>query len=151
MNSKMSECLILCIFLSFAVPLLCLLLLMKDKVDSVDLLAPEKVTATHSGLVKVSCQYDLQFKENTKYWCKGPVYELCTVVVKTLKTRPSKRCFIADDWEAGVFTVTMTSLRESDEDKYWCVISRSGRNVYKGVRLLITQKDKLESTQIFLL
>ncbi|KAK5613158.1 hypothetical protein CRENBAI_000494 [Crenichthys baileyi] len=79
------------------VPLLCLLLLMKDKVDSVDLLAPEKVTATHSG-------------------------------------------------EAGVFTVTMTSLKESDEDKYWCVISRSGRNVYKGVRLVITQKATTPTT-----
>uniref|UniRef100_A0A3B3WBC8 Immunoglobulin domain-containing protein n=1 Tax=Poecilia mexicana TaxID=48701 RepID=A0A3B3WBC8_9TELE len=125
--------------LSFAVPFLCLLLLMKDKVDSVDLLAPEEVTASPGGLVKVACQYDLQFKERPKYWCKGSVYEFCRVLVKTTSRTQHDRYFIADDRAAGVFTVTMTSLVESDEDKYWCVISRYGRNIFKGVRLVITQ------------
>uniref|UniRef100_A0A3B3V407 Immunoglobulin V-set domain-containing protein n=1 Tax=Poecilia latipinna TaxID=48699 RepID=A0A3B3V407_9TELE len=116
--------------LSFAVPFLCLLLLMKDKVDSVDLLAPEEVTTSPGGLVKVACQYDLQFKERPKYWCKGSVYELCRVLVKTTSRTQHDRYFIADDRAAGVFTVTMTSLVESDEDKYWCVISRYGRNEF---------------------
>lgn len=125
--------------LSFAVPVLCLLLLMKNKVDSVDLLAPEEVTAAPGGLVEIACQYDLQFKERPKYWCKGSVYELCKILVRTTRKTQHDRCSIADDREAGVFTVTMTSLMESDEDKYWCVISRYGRNVYKSVRLVITQ------------
>ncbi|XP_014898863.1 CMRF35-like molecule 3 [Poecilia latipinna] len=128
------------------VPFLCLLLLMKDKVDSVDLLAPEEVTTSPGGLVKVACQYDLQFKERPKYWCKGSVYELCRVLVKTTSRTQHDRYFIADDRAAGVFTVTMTSLVESDEDKYWCVISRYGRNVFKGVRLVITQTATTPST-----
>uniref|UniRef100_A0A3Q2Q9P8 CMRF35-like molecule 7 n=1 Tax=Fundulus heteroclitus TaxID=8078 RepID=A0A3Q2Q9P8_FUNHE len=130
------------------VPVLCLLLPIKDTVDSVDLLAPEKVTATHNGSVKVACQYDLQFKRNTKYWCKGPIYDLCGILVKTPKNRPSDRFFIADDMEAGVFTITMTLIRESDEDVYWCVISRSGRNVYKHVKLVVTQAATTPATTI---
>ncbi|XP_054902309.1 CMRF35-like molecule 3 [Poeciliopsis prolifica] len=128
------------------VPVLCLLLLMKNKVDSVDLLAPEEVTATPGGLVEIACQYDLQFKESPKYWCKGSVYELCRILVKTNRKTQSDRYLIADDRETGVFTVTMTSLMEKDEDKYWCVIARFGRNVYKGVRLVITQTATTPST-----
>ncbi|PWA31642.1 hypothetical protein CCH79_00006563, partial [Gambusia affinis] len=119
---------------------------MKNKVDSADLLAPEEVTASPGGLVKIACQYDLQFKERPKYWCKGSIYELCSILVKTTRKTQRDRFFIADDREAGIFTVTMTSLMESDEDKYWCVISRSGRNVYKSVRLVITQTATTPST-----
>lgn len=143
------RCLSITYFFSFAVPALCLLLLIRDKVDSVDLWAPDEVTATRRGLVKVECQYNLRFKENTKYWCKGPIYELCKIVVKTPRNRSSERFFIADDREAGVFTITMTSLIERDEDMYWCVISRSGRNVFKGVRVVVTQTGILEYTRIF--
>ncbi|XP_023184522.1 CMRF35-like molecule 3 [Xiphophorus maculatus] len=131
---------------NICVPVLCLLLLMKNKVDSVDLLAPEEVMAAPGGLVEIACQYDLQFKERPKYWCKGSIYELCRILVRTTRKTQHDRCSITDDREAGVFTVTMTSLMESDEDKYWCVISRSGRNVYKSVRLVITQTATTSTT-----
>ncbi|XP_028265613.1 CMRF35-like molecule 3 [Parambassis ranga] len=123
-------------FLNFVA--LFFMFLTKRTVDSVQLSAPAEVTGTYGGSVMVSCQYDLQFKDNTKYWCKGPVYEFCGVVVRTSRNRPNKRSFIVDDKEAGIFTVTMTALGDSDEDTYWCVISRSGRNVYTSVRLIIS-------------
>ncbi|XP_070696378.1 CMRF35-like molecule 3 [Pempheris klunzingeri] len=122
----------------FYAPVLCLFWLTKHAVDSVKLSAPEAVTAVKGGSVTVSCQYDHQYREHTKYWCKGPIYKLCAIVVKTPRNRPSDRCFIEDDKEAGVFNVTMTSLTESDENKYWCVIARSGKNIYTGVRLHIS-------------
>ncbi|XP_068996223.1 CMRF35-like molecule 1 isoform X2 [Embiotoca jacksoni] len=122
----------------FEAPVLCLLWLTKHTVDSVQLAAPRTVTAASGGSVTVPCQYDLQFKENTKYWCKGMVYELCTIVVKTPRARPHDRSSIVEDKEARVFTVTMTSLGESDEDWYWCVIARPGRNIYARVRLIIS-------------
>uniref|UniRef100_A0A3B5AXN0 Immunoglobulin V-set domain-containing protein n=1 Tax=Stegastes partitus TaxID=144197 RepID=A0A3B5AXN0_9TELE len=85
---------------------------------------------TYNGSVTISCQYSLQFKEYTKYWCKGQVYELCTIIVKTPKVRQNDRSSIVDDKEAGVFTVTMTLLQKTDEDMYWCVIARHGRNIF---------------------
>ncbi|KAG7521026.1 CMRF35-like molecule 3 [Solea senegalensis] len=54
------------------------------------------------------------------------------------RNRPSDRCFIADDKEAGVFTVTMTGLQDSDDDLYWCVIAKGGLNIHTPVRLLVS-------------
>ncbi|XP_030590507.1 CMRF35-like molecule 3 isoform X2 [Archocentrus centrarchus] len=120
-------------------PAFCLLWLIQHAVESLVLSAPEVVKATSRSSVTVSCQYDLKFKENTKYWCKGKIYEFCNIVVKTPKNRSNDRSFIVDDKEAGVFTVTMKSLRQSDEDQYWCVIATSGRNIFTGVKLFISQ------------
>eukprot|EP00064_Thunnus_orientalis_P016872 superscaffoldBa00003439_g16944 len=108
-------------------------------VDSDQLSAPGEVRAVNGGSVTVSCQYDHQFRDNTKYWCKGFVYELCVIIVKTPRNRINDRFSIADDKEAGIFNVTMTSLRQSDQDVYWCVISRLGRNVYSRVKLAISK------------
>ncbi|XP_026223049.1 CMRF35-like molecule 1 [Anabas testudineus] len=127
------------IFIGFIkVPLLCLFCLMKDTVDSVQLSAPEVVTASSGGSVTVSCQYDLTFRENTKYWCKGAVYDFCVIVVTTSKNPIRDRSSIADDKEEGVFSVTVESFGKSDEGMYWCVISTPGRNIHKAVRLLVS-------------
>lgn len=131
-------------FLYFAAPVFCLLWITKHAVDSVQLSAPERVTGAYGGSVTVSCQYDLQFREHTKYWCKGKTYELCNIVVKTPKNRGSKRSFIADDKETGVFTVNMTDLRKEDDGMYWCVIARKGRNIYTGVRLHVSDTGTLQ-------
>ncbi|XP_029993738.1 CMRF35-like molecule 3 [Sphaeramia orbicularis] len=119
-------------------PVFCVFWLTKHTVDSVQLSAPEVVEAAPGGSVTVSCQYDLQFRDYTKYWCKGPVYERCKIVVKTPKNRNNKNCLIADDKDKGVFTVTMTSLSQSDQDTYWCVIARHGRNNHCPVSLRIS-------------
>lgn len=105
--------------------------------------APGSVTAADGGSVTVPCQYDQQFRENTKYWCKGIIYEFCSIVVKTPRTRENNRSSIRDDKEAGVFTVTMTSLRKSDQDTYWCVVARYGRNVYTKVTLRVSPAGQL--------
>ncbi|XP_031700609.1 CMRF35-like molecule 3 [Anarrhichthys ocellatus] len=122
----------------FNAPVLCLLWLTKHAVDSVQLSAPEVVTGTYGGSVTVSCQYDSQFRDYTKYWCKGSIYELCDIVVKTPRGRQKGTSSIADDKEAGVFTVTITSLGASDDDMYWCVIARQGRNIFSGVKLSVS-------------
>lgn len=122
---------------------LCLLCQFETLEASVQLSTPETVTAGQGGSVTVSCQYDHQFRENTKYWCRGRVYELCVIVVKTPRKPAADRSSIVDDKEAGVVTVTMTSLRKGDEGMYWCVIATSGRNIYSGVRLLVSHTGVL--------
>ncbi|KAK9514984.1 hypothetical protein VZT92_025662 [Zoarces viviparus] len=122
----------------FNAPVLCLFWLTKHSVDSVQLSAPEVVTGAYGGSVTVSCQYDSQFRDYTKYWCKGSIYELCDIVVRTPRRQQKGTSSIADDKEAGVFTVTITSLTASDDDMYWCVIARSGRNIFSGVKLSVS-------------
>ncbi|CAB1414647.1 unnamed protein product [Pleuronectes platessa] len=48
------------------------------------------------------------------------------------------RSFIADDKEAGVFNVTMTSVRYRDEDVYWCVIRQLGGDIKTRVQLKVS-------------
>ncbi|XP_047462695.1 CMRF35-like molecule 1 isoform X2 [Mugil cephalus] len=122
----------------FNAPVFCLLWLTRLTVASAQLSGPGVVTAVDGGSVTISCQYDPLFKENTKYWCRGFVYEFCKIIVKTPKDRNDKRSSIIDNKEAGFFNVTMTLLGESDVDTYWCVIARHGRNVFTSVQLLIS-------------
>lgn len=122
----------------FAAPVFCLLWLMKHTVDSVYLSAPKEVVGTYGGSVKVTCRYNLRFRDYTKYWCKGRVYDLCRIVVKTPRNRLSDRSSITDNKTAGAFTITTTSLQGSDDDVYWCVIATSGKNVNTRVRLRIS-------------
>uniref|UniRef100_A0A3B3IKQ0 Immunoglobulin domain-containing protein n=1 Tax=Oryzias latipes TaxID=8090 RepID=A0A3B3IKQ0_ORYLA len=110
----------------------------KQRAGCVQLSAPEEVTGTRGGSLTVSCQYDLEFKDNPKYWCRGSVYELCRIVVRTPKKHINNRTFIADDNRVGIFNVTMSPLRKEDENVYWCVISRSGRNVFQRVTLRVS-------------
>ncbi|XP_061530551.1 CMRF35-like molecule 3 [Phycodurus eques] len=128
------------LFSFFKVPLLFILWLPKHSADPDQLKAPRLIRAANGGSLTVSCWYDSQFRDNSKYWCRGAVYEFCKIVVKTPKQRNHNRWSIADDKEAGAFIVTMTSVRQSDGDKYWCVVARPGRNIVAGVKLIVSNK-----------
>uniref|UniRef100_A0A665VLW7 Immunoglobulin domain-containing protein n=1 Tax=Echeneis naucrates TaxID=173247 RepID=A0A665VLW7_ECHNA len=106
--------------------------------------APENVTGGYGGSVEVSCQYDIRFRENTKYWCKGPLYILCEIILKTPRNRDNMKDSITDDKEAGVFTVTINSLSKKDEDRYWCVIAKEGKNIYAPVKLIVSPTGTLQ-------
>lgn len=128
--------------LPFAAPVLCLLWLPEQPVEPVQLSAPQEVRAALGGSVSVSCHYNHNYGDYTKYWCKGKIYEFCAIVVKTPRKRWSNRTYIEDNKQRGFFTVTMTFLEEHDEDMYWCVIARHGRNIYTGVRLRVSNAGR---------
>ncbi|KAM8863678.1 CMRF35-like molecule 3 [Spinachia spinachia] len=119
-------------------PLLCVLWLTKHAVASVALSAAQAVTGAYGGSVAIPCRYDGRFRDNRKYWCKGLLYDLCVRVAETPSRRPEERASVADDKEAGVFTVTMSSLGEADGGKYWCVIDVPGRDIHTGVDLYVS-------------
>ncbi|XP_061666148.1 CMRF35-like molecule 3 isoform X2 [Syngnathoides biaculeatus] len=124
----------------FKIPFLFVLWLPRHSADPDQLQAPSVIRGTNGGTLTVPCRYDAEFRDNTKYWCRGPIYELCKIVVKTPKRRTHDRWSIADDKEAGAFSVTMTFLRQNDSDKYWCVVARPGRNIVAGVKLVVSDK-----------
>ncbi|XP_077371374.1 CMRF35-like molecule 7 isoform X2 [Festucalex cinctus] len=119
-------------------PLLFIFWLPKHSADPDQLKAPKVVRAAYGESLIVPCHYDPQFRNSTKYWCRGPIYELCKIIAKTPKQRKNDRCSIADDKEAGVVTVTMTALRRRDADMYWCVVARPGRNIFTGVKIIVS-------------
>ncbi|XP_018617785.1 CMRF35-like molecule 5 [Scleropages formosus] len=103
--------------------------------------APSLVTGSLGTSITVRCHYSPLYKNHTKYWCEGVIYELCKIVVKTTKPRRWGRASIRDDTQNGFFTVTTSALRWSDKGKYWCVIARPGRNVFTGVFLEIVKAE----------
>lgn len=135
-DDRVGEC------LPFAAPALCLLWLPEHAADPAQLSAPKEVTVALGGSLSVSCRYDHKYRDHTKYWCKGKIYELCKIVVKTPRNRQSDTNFIADHKQERFFTVTMTSLRQRDEGKYWCVVATSGRNVHTGVTVRISHAGR---------
>ncbi|XP_057686263.1 CMRF35-like molecule 3 [Corythoichthys intestinalis] len=127
--------------------LLLFIWLPKNSADPDQLKAPSSIRAAYGESLTVPCWYDPKFRDYTKYWCRGAIYKLCKIVVKTPKQRYHERWSITDDKEAGKFIVTMTSLERSDEDMYWCVIARHGKNVFSGVKLIVSEKVPDESSE----
>lgn len=137
---QLNKCVTYLICLCFAAPLLFILWLPKHSAVPDELKAPKVVRGAFGESLTVPCRYQPKFRNSTKYWCRGPIYELCKIVAKTPKQRNHDRCSIADDKEAGVFIVTMRALRPSDRDMYWCVVARPGRNIFTGVKISLSNK-----------
>ncbi|XP_036976992.1 polymeric immunoglobulin receptor-like [Acanthopagrus latus] len=87
--------------------------------------------------VDVPCPYEEGYDSYVKYLCKNDcAYE--DVVVKTEGAWESKYS-IRDDKTSRVFTVTISKLSRADAGKYWCVVERSGKDIYSEVRLEVEQ------------
>ncbi|XP_047561934.1 CMRF35-like molecule 8 isoform X1 [Lutra lutra] len=87
---------------------------------------PTSVTGTMGGSVSVQCQYEEEFTENAKYWCKK---SLCVwKIIKTKRTDREVRkgrVSIRDHPANLTFTVTLESLTEDDAGMYLCGIDSS--------------------------
>ncbi|XP_030893544.1 CMRF35-like molecule 8 isoform X3 [Leptonychotes weddellii] len=87
---------------------------------------PTSVTGTVGGFLSVQCQYEEEFRETPKYWCKSPC------VWSTVKTKEadrevrSGRVSIRDHPANLTFTVTLESLTVDDAGTYRCGIDISG-------------------------
>lgn len=127
--------------LSFSGPVLCVFWLPVGA-DLAPLSAPDEVTAALGGSLTVSCHYADIFRDQAKYWCRGEAFKQCHILVTTWGIPPSSRALIADYKQRGFFTVTMTSLEERDEGKYWCAIATQLRSVHRGVRVRISHAGR---------
>ncbi|KPP57732.1 polymeric immunoglobulin receptor-like, partial [Scleropages formosus] len=80
------------------------------------------MSAEGGGSVTVPCYYDQRYKHHVKYWCKGFIWELCSILVRTDSAPNKGDMSITDDPDRLVFTVTMRNLQEKDTDWYWCAV-----------------------------
>ncbi|XP_006886447.1 PREDICTED: CMRF35-like molecule-like [Elephantulus edwardii] len=90
----------------------------------VTLSGPGTVRGTEGGSLSLQCRYEEKFKNNDKYWCKGPRRISCETLVKTSASEGEEkdRVSIRDCPEQLYFMVTMWGLTAEDEDVYWCAI-----------------------------
>lgn len=131
--------LILCKHCTKTFTLCCLVLCLIRWADSGQVSAPTAVYGAQGGSVTVRCYYDSRLRGQEKYWCKELMFFWCTT------TKPGYS-FIKDNEEAGVFTVTMTSLRESDAGVYRCGVGSPKRfnRFYSVVNLFINPTGRTD-------
>ncbi|XP_036317328.1 CMRF35-like molecule 8 [Pipistrellus kuhlii] len=90
---------------------------------------PRRVTGTVGGSLSVQCRYEEKYKDHNKYWCEEPctIFQRTKIVETTESEREvrSDRVSIRDHPANLTFTVTLESLMEGDEGRYWCGIERT--------------------------
>ncbi|XP_007668060.2 CMRF35-like molecule 1 isoform X2 [Ornithorhynchus anatinus] len=88
-----------------------------------DLRGSGTVTGLVGGSLTVWCRYQEGWESSEKYWCRGKVWESCTIIISTSKSggeRRNGRVSIKDNHQGHIFTVTMDRLQEGDAGIYWC-------------------------------
>lgn len=97
-----------------------------------------KITVQSGGSVTIPCHYYRQHKDLVKIWCKGKRWMTC---VKMRPTNQQNRTGISfyDSPDELVTTMTMTNLRSSDSNRYWCAVKTGGSHVRTSLELSITE------------
>ncbi|XP_045840846.1 protein CD300H-like [Meles meles] len=96
---------------------------------------PISVMGTVGGSVSVQCQYEEEFRENAKYWCRSPCVWTMVKTKRADREVRKGRVSIRDHPANLTFTVTLESLTEDDAGTYQCGIDTS---VHQGYLLDLT-------------
>uniref|UniRef100_A0A096M9R2 Ig-like domain-containing protein n=1 Tax=Poecilia formosa TaxID=48698 RepID=A0A096M9R2_POEFO len=86
-----------------------------------------RVFGYEGGDVNVSCPYDRGFEGHQKYLCNHDC-RYADVLITTSQGSSGKYS-IHDDKTTRIFTVTISDLRLDDAGKYWCGVTRIGRDI----------------------
>ncbi|XP_039658385.1 polymeric immunoglobulin receptor-like isoform X2 [Perca fluviatilis] len=92
-----------------------------------------RVSGYEGREVQVSCPYGEGYESYEKYLCKNDCGS-DDVLIKTTEAKKN-RYSIHDDEQNRVFTVTISDLRRTDAGKYWCGVTRTGKDLYTEVML----------------
>ncbi|XP_039469207.1 polymeric immunoglobulin receptor-like [Oreochromis aureus] len=104
------------------------------------------VTGYVGSAVKVSCSYDQGYESYEKYLCQNDCHSDNDVLITTSNPVKSKYR-IHDDKTARIFTTSISDLRSADAGKYWCGVSRFGRDIYTEVELKLVQDSCCNSVK----
>ncbi|XP_034544010.1 polymeric immunoglobulin receptor-like isoform X2 [Notolabrus celidotus] len=117
MLSLQSLMLILCIALSFVTRTAQLIIALGYEGHAVD----------------ISCSYPAGYESYEKYLCRDNCDDN-DVLIKT--TGPKKNKYsITDDKQKRVFTTTISGLTSNDAGKYWCGVTKTGKDLFSEVKL----------------
>ncbi|XP_047434653.1 polymeric immunoglobulin receptor-like isoform X1 [Mugil cephalus] len=100
--------------------------------------------------VKVSCSYGQGYESHEKYLCKNDCGS-SDVLITTSQTNKNKYSTY-DDKQKRSFTVTISDLQSVDAGKYWCGVTRTGKDIYTEVKLELGQDtccDKVDKRESY--
>ncbi|XDV33966.1 hypothetical protein PO909_004193 [Leuciscus waleckii] len=98
----------------------------------------KKITAQSGGSVTIPCHYHLLHKDLPKFWCKGKIWVTCMTMRSTNQEKRTGISFYNSPDEL-VTTMTMTNLRSSDSNRYWCAVRKPGSNARTSLELTVTE------------
>ncbi|XP_035763568.1 polymeric immunoglobulin receptor-like [Neolamprologus brichardi] len=91
------------------------------------------VTGYMGSIVQVSCSYDEGYESYEKYLCKNDCGDSDVLITTSESWKRKYR--INDDKTARIFTTTISDLHSTDAGKYWCGVTRNGKDIYTEVEL----------------
>ncbi|XP_046872320.1 CMRF35-like molecule 5 [Hypomesus transpacificus] len=117
----------------------------------VEMSAGIQASGEEGGEVEIRCTMDnavLSITDNDKYFCKGECSSNSDILVQTegSKNYAKKKRYKIHDSRDGVFTVTISGLKNSDSGTYWCGVSRSGPDLFQEVKLTVRKATPRPST-----
>ncbi|KAI5089699.1 CMRF35-like molecule 3 [Silurus meridionalis] len=107
------------------------------------------VTGYRGRSVQIKCHYDSGYEDYNKYLCRGECpHWPGTKDIPVQSGPPVKdtRFSLYDDTTTKIFTVTITDLRAEDANTYWCVVERTGLDIYTNLQLLVEMDVPASST-----
>ncbi|XP_034978100.2 CMRF35-like molecule 8 [Zootoca vivipara] len=97
--------------------------------------------ATEGTSTTITCFYDMEYRFDNKYWCRGSSRTSCDILGQTkkfAKWNHKSRLTLLDN-SKGVFWVTMHQLTEDDSGTYWCGIDRPFTDIMTSVKLKVNK------------
>ncbi|XP_042340231.1 polymeric immunoglobulin receptor-like isoform X2 [Plectropomus leopardus] len=91
------------------------------------------------GEGKVVCPYGEGYESYEKYLCKNECSNDDVLITTT--SAKKNRYSISDDKHSRVFTATISDLSLVDAGKYWCGVTRTGKDFYTEVKLEVGQDN----------
>ncbi|KAI7798511.1 uncharacterized protein si:ch211-264f5.2 isoform X2 [Triplophysa rosa] len=85
-----------------------------------------KITAKSGGFVTIPCHYHRLYRDNPKYWCKGRNWLTCVTMQTADQKEKRPGVSFHNNQDELVITMTMTNLRSSDSNRYWCAVKKRG-------------------------
>ncbi|XP_032418144.1 polymeric immunoglobulin receptor-like isoform X2 [Xiphophorus hellerii] len=93
--------------------------------------------------VNISCSYPQGYETYEKYLCRNDCADSDVLITTSQAIKP--RHSIYDDKSTRIFTTTIANLQSADAGKYWCGVSRNGKDLYTELKLE-TKQDSCCST-----
>ncbi|XP_051240568.1 polymeric immunoglobulin receptor-like isoform X8 [Dicentrarchus labrax] len=87
--------------------------------------------------VNVACPYGEGYESYEKYLCRNDCGNDDVLITTTGAAK--NKYSIHDDQKKRVFTATISDLSSTDAGKYWCGVTRNGKDIYTEVKLDVKQ------------
>nr|XP_023654577.1 CMRF35-like molecule 3 [Paramormyrops kingsleyae] len=106
------------------------------------------VSARRGGPATISCYYDQNYKDKTKYLCRGYERDSCSTIAQSDGEQSRGKVSVSDDRDQMVFNVIISDMQEKDFDYYWCAVEASAaQNDRAFVPLIVREVTPVSTTQ----